>query len=214
MAENKKSFVLYSDLIHTVEKLPDKDAGELFKHLLRYVNDQNPETDNLLVDAIFQHIKQQLKRDLVKYEERGDRSRENGKLGGRPKNPEKPKETQRTQQVNLEPRKPDSVNVSVNDNVTDSVSDINTTHTQFLAEKNLGKDKYGEFVHLSFIEHGKLLSDYGEGKLSTLIEQLNNKIGSISASEVEKNYANHFYKIKQFASFSREDIKPKVLKFT
>ena len=66
--ENKKSFILYCDLIHTVEKLNDTDAGELFKHLLRYVNDQNPETLNPIVDIVFEPIKQAFKRDLKKWE--------------------------------------------------------------------------------------------------------------------------------------------------
>lgn len=47
MAKDKKSFILYADLIHTV-KLPDDKAGTLFKHLLKYVNDENPITDDLM----------------------------------------------------------------------------------------------------------------------------------------------------------------------
>lgn len=68
MAENKKGFVLYADLIHTVEKMNDVKAGKLFKTILRYVNDQNPLINDDLVDLIFEPIKQQLKRDLKKYE--------------------------------------------------------------------------------------------------------------------------------------------------
>jgi len=49
MATDKKSFILYCDLIHTIEKMPADKAGELFKHILRYVNDLNPETDDLIV---------------------------------------------------------------------------------------------------------------------------------------------------------------------
>ena len=60
-------------------------------------------------------IKQSLKRDLKKYENRAERSRENGKKGGRPK-------TQKTQQVFSKPRKPDSVSDSVNDNDNVSVT--------------------------------------------------------------------------------------------
>lgn len=111
MAKDKKSFVLYCDLIHTVRKLPKEDAGELFMHILEYVNDLNPETDNPLVDIAFEPIKQSLKRDLKKYESRAERARENGKKGGRPKKPKK------TQSVISKPKKPDSVSdsVSVND---------------------------------------------------------------------------------------------------
>lgn len=75
MAENKKSFILYCDLIHTVSKMPDDKAGELFKHILKYVNDENPETDDLIIQLTFEPIKQQLKRDLTAWEnERSSRS--------------------------------------------------------------------------------------------------------------------------------------------
>ena len=45
MAKDKKSFVLYCDIIHTIEQLTDEQAGHLFKHVLYYVNDLNPDTD-------------------------------------------------------------------------------------------------------------------------------------------------------------------------
>lgn len=77
MAENKKSFLLYCDLIHTVEKMPDDKAGQLLKHLLRYTNDLNPETDDLIVQLAFEPIKQQLKRDLKKFKSKCDKNREN-----------------------------------------------------------------------------------------------------------------------------------------
>ncbi len=81
MAKDKKSFILYSDAIHTVEKLSDTDAGQLLKHLLRYVNDQNPTTENPLVEIAFEPIKQQLKRDLVKFEDVKVKRSEAGKAG-------------------------------------------------------------------------------------------------------------------------------------
>ena len=68
MAENKKGFLLYCDLIHTVEKLDDEQAGKLFKHVLEYVNDFNPVTEDLLTQVCFEPIKQSLKRDLKKWE--------------------------------------------------------------------------------------------------------------------------------------------------
>lgn len=112
MAEGKKSFVLYCDLIHTVNKLSNEDAGELFRQILLYVNDENPATENKLVDVVFEGIKQTLKRDLVKYEQRAERSRENGAKGGRPKKPKKPSGLKENPE---EPKKPDSVSGSDND---------------------------------------------------------------------------------------------------
>jgi len=67
MAKDKKSFLLYVDLIHTLKKLDDQQAGKLFKHILEYVNDNNPESDQF-TEVVFEPIKQTLKRDLQKYE--------------------------------------------------------------------------------------------------------------------------------------------------
>ena len=41
MAENKKSFVLYTDLIHTLTHLAPEEQGDLFMHILKYVNGKN-----------------------------------------------------------------------------------------------------------------------------------------------------------------------------
>jgi hypothetical protein len=74
MAENKKSVLLYCDIIHTVEELDDVDAGLLFKHYLRYINDQNPEPPSKLIKIVFEPIKQNLKRDLVKWIKKSERN--------------------------------------------------------------------------------------------------------------------------------------------
>ena len=91
MATDKKSFLLYCDIQHTIKKLSDEQAGKLFKHILSYVNDESPATDDMIIDLVFEPIKQQLKRDLKVYNNRCQANKINGKLGGRP-NPNKPKE--------------------------------------------------------------------------------------------------------------------------
>lgn len=68
MAENKKSVLLYCDIIHTVEEITDNQAGKLFKHYLRYINDMNPDAPDKLTKVLFEPIKQNLKRDLKKWE--------------------------------------------------------------------------------------------------------------------------------------------------
>ena len=128
MADNKKSFILYCDIINTVEKLPDKEAGKLFKHLLNYVNYNNPETDDLLVDVAFEPIKQQLKRDLEKYEHRCKANKTNGSKGGRPKAKEsnkKPNKPKLTDGLNKKPKKPDT------DTDTDTDTDIKEKELSF-----------------------------------------------------------------------------------
>lgn len=82
MAENKKSFILYCDLLATVSKLPDEVAGKLFKTILSYVNDENPEPEDILLQVAFEPIKQQLKRDLKDWEQKKKHRSDSGKLGG------------------------------------------------------------------------------------------------------------------------------------
>lgn len=76
MAEGKKSVLLYCDLIHTVEPLTDEEAGKLFKHYLRYINDQNPCAEDRLTALLFEPIKQNLKRDLRKWEDKSLKNKE------------------------------------------------------------------------------------------------------------------------------------------
>ena len=81
MAISKNSFVLYTDLIHSVEKLSNEEAGELFKMILRYTNDLNPTTENRIVDLSFEPIKLSLKRDLSKWTKQKEDRSINGRMG-------------------------------------------------------------------------------------------------------------------------------------
>lgn len=79
--KNKKSFILYADLMHTVEKLPDEVAGKLFKIILNYVNDKDEEIEDLLLSVTFESIKQQLKRDLDSWKDKKVERSESGRKG-------------------------------------------------------------------------------------------------------------------------------------
>ncbi len=120
MATDKKSFILYCDTIHTVKKMTKVKAGELFLIILKYVNDENPEITDPLLDLVFEPIKQQLKRDLRKYEHYIEKQVINGKKGGRPRKDKKPKESQKTQAFFSKPKKAGSVSVSDSVSVRES----------------------------------------------------------------------------------------------
>jgi len=79
MATDKKSFILYAELINVVEKLSNEQAGILLKHVLRYVNDQNPVAPDQFTEVIFEPIRLMLKRDLVKYENIREKNKDNAK---------------------------------------------------------------------------------------------------------------------------------------
>lgn len=76
MAENKKSVLLYCDIIHTVNELSDEEAGVLFKHYLAYINDLNPVPKDKLTQIVFEPIKQNLKRDLEKWKDKSIKNKE------------------------------------------------------------------------------------------------------------------------------------------
>ena len=134
MAENKKSFILYCDIINTVQKLDDKTAGELFKHLLKYVNDEDPKTENILIDIAFEPIKQQLKRDLNKYQQIKQKRSQAGKRSAELRKVESVKQTS-TNSTSVESVQQTSTNptVTVNDtvNVTVNVNDINNIYNLY-----------------------------------------------------------------------------------
>ena len=139
MANGKKSFVLYTDLIEITEELTDKEAGLLFKTILRYVNDRNPEIPKEIKLA-FIPIKQDLKRDLKKYEAQVERINRINEERKRKKEEQEHNDivttSSKVEGVNVN----DNVNVNVNDNVLDKSNTNNkenTTHTSMcLKEKS------------------------------------------------------------------------------
>jgi hypothetical protein len=121
MAEEKQSFLLYADIIHTVRKMPKEKVGELFLTILAYVNDEDPVVDDIMVDLVFEPIKWQLKRDLKKWEAFREKQSNNGKLGGRPKKPT---------ELHENPKNPsllDETQKSLHDTVTVNVNETETT---------------------------------------------------------------------------------------
>lgn len=143
MAENKKSFILYCDYIHMFKKMPDDLAGKLIKHVLEYVNDNNPTTDEMMVDILFEPIKQQLKRDLQKYENVAERNKTNGAKGGRPK-----KQITQNNPVGLignpnNPKKPDTVTDTDTD--TDKEDDISIINIENKVKKVIKRFKETEY---------------------------------------------------------------------
>ena len=122
MAKDKKSFILYADQQGVFKQLPDDVAGRLIKHIFSYVNDENPSTEELIINIAFEPIKQSLKRDLKRWQEYIEKQSLNGKKGGRPP---KPKESQETQAFLDKPKKADSVSVSDNDNVKEYRDSLN-----------------------------------------------------------------------------------------
>lgn len=130
MAEDKKGFVLYADLLHTVNHLPDEIAGRLLKHILLYVNDKNPVSDELILNVTFEPIRQQLKRDLNKWESIREKRSEAGKASAkiRKQKEQMPTHAESVKQSITNPtvRVKDNVTVNVNDTVKVNDNNIET----------------------------------------------------------------------------------------
>ena len=124
MADNKKSFIAYSDWYGMFNALPNEVAGELIKHIFAYVNDENPKSDNFIINALFEQVKSTLKRDLVKWEEQREQRSIAGKNSAKSR---LTKSNERSNPLNETERKSTvSVSVNVNDNVSDKVKVIKT----------------------------------------------------------------------------------------
>ena len=196
MAENKKGFVLYADLIHTINKMPSDKAGDLFKHILSYVNDEDPTTDDMLIELVFEPIKQQLKRDLKKYESICNRNSENGKKGGRPKKQQEPKKPTGLIGNPTEPKKADK------DNDTDK--DIMYTPTKFLERWKAARLKYDKLpTNISKLSSFELIN-FNTLKETYTPEQFDYAIGGLFQQETFKATRlrpTHFLEIEHFEKY-------------
>lgn len=85
MSETKESFILYNEHYELFKRLTKEQAGELICAIFDY--NQNGKTENLegIVDMAFISIRQDLDRNALKYEQKREKLRENGKKGGRPR---------------------------------------------------------------------------------------------------------------------------------
>jgi hypothetical protein len=88
----------------------------LIKFIFAYVNDENPVSEDLIINLAFTPIKQQLKRDLIKFEETKEKRSEAGKAGA----------NKRWQNIANDSKRISTIaKIADNVNVNDNVKDIN-----------------------------------------------------------------------------------------
>ena len=162
MAENKKSFILYCDLINNIDHLTNEEKGILFNHLLEYVNDKNPVLTDRLILTAWKPIERQLKRDLKKFDEVKSKRSEAGKRSAELRALKKRQQSS-TNPTSVKSVQHSSTNSTVNDNDNDNVND----------NDNEIKDKSFTINNKSFLDRVKKDQQY----LETLAMQ--NKISVI-----------------------------------
>lgn len=142
---DKKSFVFYTEYREHLEMLPPEQIGELMLALIDY--QETGEVPDLpkgsALAMCFSFIKKRMDKDNIKYEEKCERNRSNGKKGGRPtnqtvvseteENPNKPNGfsenrtvIEETDNNPTEPRKADNDNEYDSDNEYDNEEYIHT----------------------------------------------------------------------------------------
>lgn len=125
MATGKKTFVFYSDWSNMIKEMPNEDAGELLKHILAYVNDESPESKNLLVKMAFGHMKPMLKADLLKWDKQLKSYSNMGKKSA------EARASTKVQPTLTKVERTSTVNVNVNDNVN-----VNVDYKDIISEWN------------------------------------------------------------------------------
>lgn len=148
MAKDKKGFLLYADQKAIFEQLTNEKAGELIKFIFSYVNDENPQTEDMLINVAFTPIKQQLKRDLQKFEETKHSRSIAGKAGA----------NKRWQNITDDSKRIQSIaKIAVNDN--DNVINTIPTESEFVAY-GLSKKEDVDEVSLRLKYHSWVSSNW------------------------------------------------------
>lgn len=127
----KNSFVFYTDYINQIELLNMQQRGLLFTAVMYYAAGCEPPELDGITSMAFSFIRNQLDKDIEKYNRTVEARREAGKKGGRP--PVKPNEANafsenqeeakkanaflEKQKKQTKVKKPDNDNVNDNDNV-------------------------------------------------------------------------------------------------
>ncbi len=211
MAEGKKSALIYADLIETIEKLTDDEAGRFFKHYLRYINDKSPNPPDRMTEIIFEPVKQQLKRDLVKWEDVRAIKSNSGHLGGLAS-----AKARKSKQIEADASKSqakqavsvndnDNVNVNVIVNAKDVVESKKTSTSPFdLINIDILKGlflKNDEWQNVSRMSLGIEKED-----IKARLEKFNTHLQtSKDLAKTEQDYAKHFI------SWTRIQMRPKVI---
>ena len=155
MAEDKKGFILYADQIDLFTQLPNDKAGELIKHIFAYVNDEDPQTDDLLINIAFTPIKKQFKRDLEKWETTREGRSKAGKASAEARRLKKEQDS--TNLTNVKSVEQISTNPTVKDNVTVTVN-VNDKVTNTI---NIRESEFKNSLHPFLEEFGKdTLNDF------------------------------------------------------
>ena len=183
----RKSFILHIDSLGILNELTDEQAGQLFKLIYEYHNPNKPKQTQItqLVNLAFYPFKSQFERDNQTYNNVCERNKNNGLLGGRPKN-KNPKK----------PKKADSDNKNKNDNKNDNDN-----------KSVIKKINIRPFVSISQSELDKLNSEFLEHEVNWMLDKLNDYKASKGVQYKSDYHAINMWVKKAFEKEKKDFIK-------
>lgn len=185
----KKSFIIHIDSLGILNELTDEQAGQLFKIIYEYHNPNKPKQTQItqLVNLAFYPFKSQFERDNQTYNNVCERNKNNGLLGGRPKNknPNKPKKADS-----------DNKNKNKNDNKNDNDN-----------KSVIKKINIRPFVFISQSELDKLYSEYLEHEVNWMLDKLNDYKASKGVQYKSDYHAINMWVKKAFEKEKKDFIK-------
>jgi hypothetical protein len=119
--EKKKSFVLYADMMESINHLSFEEKGILFDHILKFINGQDSKLEDRIILTAWKPIELQLKRDLEKWDKTLEQRSKAGKASAESRKANKHNSTKSTHVESVQRTSTNSTdNVNVNDTVNDN----------------------------------------------------------------------------------------------
>jgi len=209
----KKSFFLFKDSLNVLDDLSDKKAGKLFKAIRNY-QDSNITPSEFWLKMALKPFVNQFIRDNKQYDAICKKNKNNGSKGGRPKNPVGYLQTQKSQSVNLKPKKADKENDSEKDKDND-IDNVVRKNKIFLPPTSF--ELYNYFLKKLKVEKKEKNSAEKEKIANKETEKFLNfyksngwMVGQNPMAEWEYAAAGWFDKIDQFKKQSRPEQKEKL----
>ena len=130
MAKDKKTVQFYADWYETFKALDNETAGKLIKHMFSFVNDEDPVSEDQLINLLFIPFKATFERDLVKWKAMVEKRSNAGKASAEAKKKKltenQPVKNQQNQQVLTSVESVEQTSTKSTDRDTDTDTDTDT----------------------------------------------------------------------------------------
>lgn len=152
---------MYTDQREVFDELDDVTAGKLIKHIFAYVNDEDPNTEDILLRVAFAPIKTQLKRDLKLWENKQEQRKDAAK---------KSVESRQRASTAVDERLISlggNVNVNVNENVNGNVNENVISSIDIITYRRFaGKNLVEELMHINDLAEDQVMKLHKEWLLT------------------------------------------------